>query len=344
MFSAVRKPEIGTSPNFFERFLPFFLALILPWVNIYRSTPENVDLFTPILFLRWGIIAIHLFIYWHLNSYIIQRFTHSKRVLVLLLVNIGLIVIFLIGESLLIPDKLNHPFRLAPWEIVLKLTIASALFIAFIITLKTTKDYDLLIQENLELQKENYKAQLEALRKQINPHFLFNSLSTLRMMIHSGDNKAEAFVMHLSDVYRQTLQKRDTNIIPLNEELEILNAYIQLIKLRFENSVHIDLKLDKTTQPTSVSIPVFALQLLVENALKHNISSEKKPLQIVVNQPNENTIRVSNGYQPKLSSGPSFGLGLANLSKQYELMNIEDGVHIHRDSSQFAVTLKLIFP
>jgi LytS/YehU family sensor histidine kinase len=145
--------------------------------------------------------------------------------------------------------------------------------------------------------------------------------------------------MNLSSFYRQILQKQDRDHVPLEEELKFLDAYFHLMKVRHEEALRI--KMEINPESNRYSIPFFALQLLVENCINHNIVSISKPLYINIYQKDEVTITVSNNYQPKNQSVNSTGVGLSNLTERYRLMGIENGLKIDKTDSHYNVTLKL---
>ncbi len=219
--------------------------------------------------------------------------------------------------------------------------IAAGLILIFQYSLQASKENARLKNENLALQAEYYKAELEQLRKQVDPHFLFNSLSTLRTMIRDQKNseKAEQFVLSLADVYRQILQTRESDSITLEEELEFLISYIYLLEIRFGEAISIDIDIKESSK--EFSLPAFALQLLVENCIKHNVASVEEPLKIRIYQDSEESVIVSNTFNPKRSSTESLGTGLTNLEKRYELIGMNNGVSIHQDDNFYSVTLKL---
>jgi LytS/YehU family sensor histidine kinase len=221
----------------------------------------------------------------------------------------------------------------------IRILFVSVIFVIIQQSLKSAHTVEKLKSENLSLKTEKYKAELDQLRKQVNPHFLFNSLSTLRSMIRGAHPNSEEFVLNLSSLYRQILQTRDTDYVTLEEELKFLNAYLYLMKIRHEDAFII--KIDVNPESQQYSIPVFALQLLVENSIKHNIASADKPLQINISQEDAVSITVANNYQPKAQTNDSTGVGLTNLEHRYQLLGIENGVELYKDDSHYKVTLKL---
>jgi LytS/YehU family sensor histidine kinase len=216
----------------------------------------------------------------------------------------------------------------------------SVVFIAIQQSLKSGKAVEKLKSENLSLKTQKYKAELDQLRKQVNPHFLFNSLNILRTMIKNDNPNSDRFLLNLSFLYRQILQTRNQDYVSLEKEITFLDAYIYLMKMRHEDALQI--KSDINPKSYLYSIPIFALQMLVENCIKHNIVSISKPLSIHIYQLNEVTVTVSNTYQPKQQSVNSNGFGLNNLLERYQLMGIDKGLKIEKTISHYFVTLKLL--
>lgn len=194
-------------------------------------------------------------------------------------------------------------------------------------------------RENWQLREEQMQSQLAYLKAQMNPHFLFNALNSLSATIR-GEDKEEAlsFVDKLSQVFRFSLQENERDLIPLEEELNLVKAYLFLLQKRFGEKLQIKIVLPPSVLQTQV--PPLALQLLVENAVKHNIVAKKKPLRLVI-QVKEDYLQVSNNYQPKQQKEESFGIGLSNLKKRYQLIAKKDLI-IVQEEGDFIVNLPLI--
>lgn len=184
----------------------------------------------------------------------------------------------------------------------------------------------------------NLNARFELLKQQVNPHFLFNSLNTLKSMIEIGDKHAGDFIIKLSDFYRHTFENKKTDLIPLYEELEILDAYIFLLEARFENGINIQINLDDQVRKTF--IPPFTLQLLMENCIKHNIVSLEKPLFIEIYREQDYLI-VQNQLQLKKTPEFSTKKGLENIDERYLLLSGKN-ISIDQDLSCFSIKLPLI--
>lgn len=187
-------------------------------------------------------------------------------------------------------------------------------------------------------KKENAESQFESLRTQINPHFLFNSLNTLSALIFQDQNKAESFIRELSDVYRYILENKDTELVTLKKELEIIKSYIYLIILRFEQNLAV--KIDINNNLDAMLIPPLTLQMLVENAVKHNIISRKKPLAVKIYS-EDDYIVVSNNLQKKDTNKFSTKLGLENIKSRYNYLT-DKKVEIVESPDEFLVKIPLI--
>jgi len=191
----------------------------------------------------------------------------------------------------------------------------------------------------VELQQANMKIQVDALKSQINPHFLFNSFSTLLGLIEEKSDKAAVFVQELSKVYRYILLSNKKNLIELESELEFIEGYTYLLIQRHQEGFHLNINVPESAQ--SLKIPVLSLQLLIENATKHNIILRHKPLTISVSLIEGPALKVVNNLQKKTSLVPSTQMGLKNIIDRYKLIT-ERKVIISETSDTFEVQLPLI--
>ena len=195
------------------------------------------------------------------------------------------------------------------------------------------------IQEKEELQRENIKSQLEGLKSKVNPHFLFNSLNTLAYLIPEDADKSVKFVQKLSKVYRYILEMSDEKLIPLQKELDFLNAYVFLLKERFEDNLQVMIDIPKNRLDDKI-IPL-SLQILFENAIKHNVISSSKPLVIKVVINEEGKLIVQNNLQKKKQIKDSTKFGLDNIKNRYRFFSNE-AVDVIATSTSFIVSLPLI--
>jgi len=320
-----------------EELLPFILAVLLPGITFLnnRSFYENFQLSE--LIPTWLTISIFLLGLWYINDWLSYR-NISYKYLIIAIANLLTASVFVIIISRLLPDLVDTA-KVFSWLISFRILLASIMFITIQQSLKAVKSVETLKAENLLLKTEKYKSELDQLRKQVNPHFLFNSLSTLRSMIRGGNPNSEKFVLNLSLLYRQLLQTHEKDYFTLEEEIEFLTAYIYLMKVRHEDALHISIKTNSESH--KYSVPIFALQLLVENCIKHNIVSIEKPLSINIYQKDNISITVENNYQPKEQNNESQGVGLTNLLERIKLLGIENGLEIVKTDEHFIVTLKL---
>ena len=181
-------------------------------------------------------------------------------------------------------------------------------------------------------------AKFESLKSQIDPHFLFNSLNVLTSLIGENPSQAERFTTKLSKVYRYVLEQKNKDLIHLDEELEFARSYMELLKMRFENAVTFDIP-ETASNPEYKIIPL-SLQLLLENAIKHNVVSEESPLHIVIEE-EHGFLKVVNTFNPKEAVGKGTKVGLKNIRDRYKLITLKQ-VRIAQELNKFKVHLPLL--
>jgi sensor histidine kinase YesM len=187
------------------------------------------------------------------------------------------------------------------------------------------------------LQRENIAGKYEALKNQVNPHFLFNSLNALSNLVYEDQDKAVKFIKQLSEVYRYVLDTRDQEIVSLAQEIRFLESYIYLQQIRFENRLNIELKI----HDQNLFVTPLALQMLIENAIKHNVISADDPLRISVYQENGFVVVENNLQRKGILAEPSAGVGIENIVKRYELLT-QKKVEISDGPEKFVVKLPLL--
>ncbi len=191
------------------------------------------------------------------------------------------------------------------------------------------------------LQRLRAQAELAALKAQVDPHFLFNSLNSLGHLIAHDAARAREFSDTLAEVYRYVLDSRQTDLAPLGEELAFLRRYDRLLQLRFGAAVRVrvDPALDQAAQTAHWRVAPLAIQTLLENAVKHNQASVDAPLEVSIDWQNDPaSIVVQNRVRPRTSALPSSGLGLANLDERCRLL-AGRGLAVQADADRFAVTV-----
>lgn len=195
------------------------------------------------------------------------------------------------------------------------------------------------ILEKEQLKRENIQSQLEGLKNQVNPHFLFNSLNTLSYIIPEDPDTAIKFVQKLSRVYRYILEIRDSKLISLKEELEFLQAYTFLLKERFGENLRIRIDIPEAFQNDAI-LPL-SLQILFENAIKHNIISNQRPLFVEIFIKDDAFLVVRNNLQKKNQTTRGTRLGLENIKNRYRFFSGQE-VLVAESETDFTVTLPLI--
>lgn len=189
------------------------------------------------------------------------------------------------------------------------------------------------------LEKENLLSQFNALRTQVNPHFLFNSLSVLSSLVNKDPELSEKFIDRLSKAYRYILEQRDSDLVSLETELDFLKSYTFLLQTRFDHKFEVQVDLDATIIRQTRIAPL-TLQLLVENAVKHNRMSGKEPLLIRIEQQGEYLI-VRNPYRPRGEQTSTTGVGLQNIANRYNLLT-DKVVWAGEKEEEFLVKIPLL--
>jgi len=193
------------------------------------------------------------------------------------------------------------------------------------------------LKKTKNLAIENFKNRYNALKNQTDPHFLFNSLNSLNGLIGYDDERAHEYLIQLSSVFRYTIQ--GDSVVTLYDELEFAESYIYLIKIRYGDALSVNIQIPESHQ--NYYILPFAIQTLVENAVKHNITSLQKPLNLVIKLTEDEGIIVENNLQPRQDVSYGNGLGLSNLNERYWLM-FRKNINIQADNSFFRVEIPLI--
>jgi two-component system, LytTR family, sensor kinase len=193
--------------------------------------------------------------------------------------------------------------------------------------------------ENQKLINQNLSTQLQLLKQQIKPHFLFNSLNNLKSLIKEKDGKAEDFIIHLAELYRYLLQTNTEDKITIEEDIKILESYIFMLRSRFTDCLEFFIEMDRKLYRSFV--PPLTFQILIENCVKHNIISKTKPLKIDIIS-FTNRIMVRNNLQEKKLLADSNCFGLSNLQQRY-LLICNRPIEVIKDDKEFTVSLPIIY-
>ncbi|MFA5835077.1 MAG: sensor histidine kinase [Bacteroidota bacterium] len=230
----------------------------------------------------------------------------------------------------------------ADWNVIYKATALCVVCVVFIThtyeTVFLIKSWGTDKTKGEQLKKAKVQAELEALKSQIDPHFMFNSLNTLSYLIENDSSKAKLYNDNLAEVYRYILYNKDRNLVLLSEELTFAEKYFSLIKIRFDNSVSFTVA--STVDHDAFLIPPISLQILLENAIKHNEFSERKPMIITLDIQNEKAV-ITNDIRPKKIKKQSSHIGLNNLGERYKLIT-EKEIAIRQEAKKFIVELPLL--
>ncbi|RRB03948.1 sensor histidine kinase [Larkinella rosea] len=226
-------------------------------------------------------------------------------------------------------DRVNLVFNVVVMLSAFYLTILSRSF-------QQLKDVQLRAERS---EKEAALSQVEALKNQLSPHFLFNSLSILASMVHEDAELSEQYIKQLSNVYRYILEQRDQELVGLHTEIEFLQSYTFLLQIRFENKLDVRIELSPAQQ-NQYRIAPLSLQLLIENAVKHNRMSIQEPLRIRV-YCEQDVLVVENPLLPRDQPETSTGVGLQNIVNRYALLTPRPVGYGPRDES-FVVKIPLL--
>jgi sensor histidine kinase YesM len=234
-------------------------------------------------------------------------------------------------------------FEKVNWEVILIVSLINVICVLFVIHIYETvfmvkeQENEQLINANLSSAKA--KAELEALKNQIDPHFMFNSLNSLSYLISTNPPKATQFTEHLADIYRYILSQKDQTLVPLEDELNFTRKYIDLLELRFGKALTVTKYFNGTTEKEYLIPPISAF-VVMENAVKHNEISEGNPLEVDIHV-KDNMLVISNKIQVKRSIRHSSKIGLKNMDDRFRIITGK-GIAAANEDGRFNVTLPLI--
>jgi two-component system LytT family sensor kinase len=327
----------------------FLVATLLPGIFIFSDSEAHG------FFNRFLSSFSYIFILWFINFKLVdfradkrrndQKYISSLAAKLVLSFVIAVALYILIGYTLdqtgnfLSQVSGGHQHSAKAW---LFLNLRIFFFDGLIILVKFIYDsYEekrRIEFENEFLKRENLHARHEALKQQVKPHFLFNSLNTLKSLLKNNADHAVDFTSELSSIYRYMLLHHDKSVVALRDEIEFSKSYVYLLKIRFGDAINTTI--DVKEEFLNSLMPPNTLQLLIENAVKHNILSLKKPLFISI-LTNESFLIVENNLQPKAVRTMSSNLGLDNIRSRYLLLNGKE-IRIQRNGGYFQVVLPII--
>lgn len=316
-----------------------FIGYVVRWASGQFSTELNIILlFTSIVF-----ISASWEYFWFVNKILNKKFPYERSIpgrialQIVLGILFALLIRFLIyafGEPIL-PFKLDSLFLAATWFLYVLMSVG--LNAIFFINFFIGKWKESIVKAE-RLEKEKSQVQFDNLKNQLNPHFLFNSLSSLNSMIQEDQQLASRFVQHLSKVYRYVLQNKERSSVTLQHELDFVSNYVFLVEARFQDAVTISFDVAGDMKEKSI-VPV-TLQILIENAIKHNIADRDRPLRIDIFTSGDYLV-VSNNLQVKKLVEDSNKVGLENLKSLYNFLSTKP-VIIEATADRFYVKVPLL--
>lgn len=325
--------------------------LIISLVTAYLFNNSNVVLSLTEVVLSWAGSLLFTIIDWFINRAIMiflrKKYPafrdDAKRITLFFLavVSTVLLVDFIGGMLIaLIPD-VNYVGAKSKIKILVPIIIITIMIMAIYEAIYYNIRLKKSVREEEQAKQAVVQAQLDALRNQAQPHFFFNTLNTLRDIIdQNSKDDAKEFVDKLSDMYRFLLEAGNDNLISLKNELRFAKAYIHIQSERFRDNLKLNWDIPEASLDAMI-VPM-SLQLLLENAIKHNVISKAKPLLINV-AIRDNKLVVENKLEPKSTQLPSTKVGLANIEKRFTLIS-NKSIEIENDGNRFMVSLPLLTP
>lgn len=318
-----------------EKYLPFILAALIPALSVFINPDEQSSSEWKTFAFRYLIASSIILIIWYSNKWLLHNnFPFKGKIgqeASILLANA--VIMF----SVFLLYFFMNPFDLSPalpyWMLVMRFCMVALIFNFILRIFKTQKESAELKYQNLLLKAENLNFQVDLLKQQINPHFLFNSLNTLLDLVEEDAHAAGDYIRSFSSLYRAVLQSSKHDFIPLIDELSFLDDYWSLLKVRFNDAIH--LKVNISRDRMNDLLPPLSLQFLIENAVKHNEATRKSPLFIEI-QENQGKLIVQNKINSKNYPPESERIGLLNLQERFTVLykpieyGIEDGHFIVR--------------
>ncbi|MEM6698568.1 MAG: histidine kinase [Bacteroidota bacterium] len=287
----------------------------------------------------------HTFLYWQSTRWLIiqmrKRFHENQQTFLRVLVQIAILPFLILALASLIyfiDIQMNGENIEGFSTVLLVSSIATIIMVSVYESIYFFRLWTQSLLAQKELEKEAVQSQMNLLQSQVNPHFLFNSLNTLTAIIPENTDLAIEFVQQLSQVYRNVLEWREDKLVLLEYELEALRNYLFLLNIRFGEQLQIEQQISQSAHQCYI-IPL-SLQMLLENAVKHNAITKLRPLKIEICS-KDNYIIVRNNLQEKRRVVSSTGFGLQNIQKRYELL-VSDQVKIEKEQTHFSVALPLI--
>jgi len=307
------------------RYIFMLLLSLYSYVNIRITVGDKLVDFDLNPFYLFGVLTLVVLGVWEMNRFVdsrlVKRKTHIHPLVLLFLASTMNVLVVSTLALFALVKVLGMPLHLdiEHWKLLTAFGFRINLFLncvnAILYFMNQLKQTQL---ETEQLKKENIEAQFEALRNQINPHFLFNCFNVLSTLVHKDAEAAATFIAQLSNVYRYLLYNQEKKIVPLREELAFLESYAYLLRTRFNENLFIENKIKAHLD--WIMVAPASLQMLIENAIKHNVATKKLPLSIILEQQDDYII-VRNTLQKKETQEESTKIGLKNIISRYQILS-----------------------
>lgn len=326
------------------RWLSIPIVAIVPYWFVDNPDHERYG-----FWLHWLHSIVFTGTYWNLAVWIFMYYRRKMPSIRQTVSRLVMTVLSTVGMIVFVSPLLKLILRIDTLEELLTLqSIASYLPVSLILSLIIGTVYESVyyfeswkqtIIENEALKNQQIRTQFEVLQNQMSPHFLFNSLNTLTSLIAEDQNIAINYTQKLSDVYRYILQHKERELVSLQDELNFAKDYIYLLKMRYPDNLHTQITVD--TSHLHKHIAPLTLQMLIENAIKHNVVSKSHPLKIDVYVDNGKSIIVKNNFKPKQALEQSTKTGLSNIKKRYQYLG-NRAIDIIHTEGHYMVAIPLI--
>lgn len=298
--------------------ISLFLTSVLTVWETNRILEKNIDYLNNLFKKKIHVLALHfvlsnffIFIFTIVPSYLLAKYFFLYN-----------------SEEMWLPIKLMLTYAMR-----VNLFLNTVNFVSYY--LKALRETQV---EAEQFKKISVQAQFESLKNQINPHFLFNNMNVLSTLVYKDQQIATEFILQLCKVYRYLLQNYNKELVELDEELDFIKSYLFLLQIRYGDNLHISI--DIPANELKLSIVPAALQMLIENAIKHNIVSKKKPMTISISSEDKYLI-VTNTLQLREVREVSTNLGLNNINKRYEYVS-RQSITVEQTDDLFTVKLPMI--
>jgi sensor histidine kinase YesM len=324
-FAYLHYSELGTIPLFSENYYAYMLAFAMAVVTgiAARVTHQFLDRLLP-----WKSMFASRFIF---------GYAAEVSCMLLVIYSLSILIINLSDESVFWKGFTVNDEDLTRKLFILVL-VAAFIYTVIYSILYSYKQYAVTQIELIQNERKQLELQFEALKSQLSPHYLFNSLNTISSLLYNDPKTAEQFIRRLAVTYQYILSNQHKKQVTVLNEIEFVQSYYYLLRIRFQQALTLEVNLPKSV--LNSLIPPLTLQLLVENAVKHNTLSPQKPLFIYISAVDNTLLKITNTKNESAQSAASFKIGLENIRMRYRFFT-DKKVEI-KDDDKFTVTLPVL--